>query len=341
MNPPFINQKNPPPQANVTKNPPSYIQSLRARVGTRRIFLAFTSIILRDHRDRILLQYRTDFECWGLPGGVLEPGEDLQTCARRELREETGLQAGPLTLTGVYSEPELGFTYPNGDQVQQYTVCVEGQMSGGRLHPDGIESSQVEFFEPEDLPWDSLPPWYAAMLHDSLSGQIPAYAPPTASRTLAPQICSLRTSLGEMPFIAVGAKSVIVRPDGRILAVRPRRASCWRLPGGYSQLGENAAQTAVRTALAATGLPSEPVRLLGIYSPRQAHLHPHGGLIQPVFAIFRLRTTQAATSSGSRASQEAAWLLPEDLHALPANPADIPLHTAILAHLDRGVFLLP
>ena len=61
----------------------SYVDWLRKQVGTHKVFLPFSSIILRDEQSRILLQQRTDFDFWGLPGGVLELDEDLESCAPR------------------------------------------------------------------------------------------------------------------------------------------------------------------------------------------------------------------------------------------------------------------
>jgi 8-oxo-dGTP diphosphatase len=43
---------------------------------------------------------------WALPGGFLEIEEDFETGARRELKEETGLEvANPIHFVGVYGDP--------------------------------------------------------------------------------------------------------------------------------------------------------------------------------------------------------------------------------------------
>src|SRR4051812_37097768 len=41
-----------------------------------------------------------------LPGGFVEIGEAVEDAARRELAEETGLDAMNLALVGVYSRPD-------------------------------------------------------------------------------------------------------------------------------------------------------------------------------------------------------------------------------------------
>ncbi|MCM5704530.1 nucleotide triphosphate diphosphatase NUDT15 [Larsenimonas salina] len=52
-------------------------------------------IVTRDDGN-ILLGYRDKADeppCWCLPGGHVDPGEDFETAARRELHEETGIWA--------------------------------------------------------------------------------------------------------------------------------------------------------------------------------------------------------------------------------------------------------
>jgi ADP-ribose pyrophosphatase len=45
---------------------------------------------------------------WELPAGTLEPGEDPEVCAAREVEEETGYRAGTLTpLTSFYASPGI------------------------------------------------------------------------------------------------------------------------------------------------------------------------------------------------------------------------------------------
>lgn len=45
--------------------------------------------------DSVLLLHRVDADEWILPGGRPRPGESLVSCARREVREETGLAVAP------------------------------------------------------------------------------------------------------------------------------------------------------------------------------------------------------------------------------------------------------
>lgn len=63
---------------------------------------AVAAVLLRD--DSILLvkrKYPPAVGKWSLPGGVIESGEKLAEAAKRELKEETGLDAEPLGILWI------------------------------------------------------------------------------------------------------------------------------------------------------------------------------------------------------------------------------------------------
>lgn len=65
------------------------------------------AMVVAEYQDSFVLvrQWRHSAECLSLefPGGVVDGGEDAATAARRELKEETGFEAGKLTHLGTVS----------------------------------------------------------------------------------------------------------------------------------------------------------------------------------------------------------------------------------------------
>jgi len=67
-----------------------------------------TDCVVFDEKGRVLLIRRKNppFQgSYALPGGFVDVGERVEVACRRELKEETGIEVGPLILIGVYSDP--------------------------------------------------------------------------------------------------------------------------------------------------------------------------------------------------------------------------------------------
>ncbi|WP_106400821.1 NUDIX hydrolase [Actinocorallia populi] len=136
-----------------------YITELRALVGTRPLILPGSSVVLVDESGRLLLIERADTGGWGLPGGFMEPGESFEDAARREVREELGIEIAGLSLLGVFSGPECYYRYPNGDEVFNVTAAFLADAPADAVfRPDPGEVRSFRFFDPEHLPPDLLVP---------------------------------------------------------------------------------------------------------------------------------------------------------------------------------------
>lgn len=67
---------------------------------------------IRDDQGRLLLLHRNTPQRrhWEMPGGKIEPGEDAETAAIRELREEIGVEVTIQSLLGTKNFTEDGRT---------------------------------------------------------------------------------------------------------------------------------------------------------------------------------------------------------------------------------------
>jgi 8-oxo-dGTP pyrophosphatase MutT (NUDIX family) len=131
-----------------------YILELRKLVGSRPLIQVGSKIVVLDGLNRVLLVRRGDNGKWAFPSGSMEPGESLEGTARRELLEETGLQAGTLTFLACVSGPEYYYQYPNGDEVYNVTAEYITKEVSGELKADGEEVVELRFFAPDQIPLD-------------------------------------------------------------------------------------------------------------------------------------------------------------------------------------------
>ncbi|MGQ9730735.1 MAG: NUDIX hydrolase [Candidatus Zipacnadales bacterium] len=130
----------------------TYMQELRKLVGSRPLIMVAAGIVILDEQERILLQKRVDTGEWDIPGGAMEPGESVEETARREIREETGLEVGEMELLGVFSGPEMFHQYPNGDQVYIVAIRYLTRDFTGKLTHNLEEGTELRFFPLDDLP---------------------------------------------------------------------------------------------------------------------------------------------------------------------------------------------
>lgn len=129
----------------------SYVSEIRSIIGHKMLLLAGANVILARDDDFILLQQRKDGS-WGLPGGLLEPGESLEETAVREVKEETNLDINTLNFIKVFSGAEYSFTLANKDEINVITALYFSDAWSGELRNDPTEGLQLKFYPPNRLP---------------------------------------------------------------------------------------------------------------------------------------------------------------------------------------------
>ncbi|WP_276321249.1 NUDIX hydrolase [Deinococcus fonticola] len=115
-------------------------------------------VILRDDQNRILtVRQAYDLRLWGVPGGVVDPGETPHRAAVREALEEIGVH---VELTGIIGSYLLmGGGWPD---IQAYMFTANITAGTPRV-VDKREIAALEWRSPADLPSPLLPDVAAAL----------------------------------------------------------------------------------------------------------------------------------------------------------------------------------
>lgn len=127
-----------------------YWKQLRQKVGHDKVILPCAGAAVLDDNNRVLLQKRTDKNCWSFPGGVMDLDESISKTAVREVKEETGLDVTVQDMIGIYSR--YSDEYQNGDKSQPVLAFFKCSIVGGKLHCDGEETLELKYFDLNDKP---------------------------------------------------------------------------------------------------------------------------------------------------------------------------------------------
>jgi 8-oxo-dGTP pyrophosphatase MutT (NUDIX family) len=146
--------------------------NLNARVAVSTLLVADD-----DAGEKYLLLHNTKRKKWELPGGKLEPGEDIPTAAAREVLEETQRKiAPPKRVAGFYSNP-------TGDDQTFVFALMFTTIPSGEFEPVlSIEHDDwkwVSIIELMDMDSKDLAPRLYSWVHKGSNFQVSQHWNPT------------------------------------------------------------------------------------------------------------------------------------------------------------------
>lgn len=94
------------------------------------VWPGITAVVLNEE-GKVWMGLRTDTRTWSIVGGYYELGDSAEGCARREVKEELGVEAVEVRMIGVITDPvKTTLKYPNGHEIQSpshvFMVKVKG-----------------------------------------------------------------------------------------------------------------------------------------------------------------------------------------------------------------------
>jgi 8-oxo-dGTP diphosphatase len=110
------------------------------------------AVAVFDVSGRILLVKRRDSGYWAMPGGTMELTDSLEGCARREVREEAGIDIAITGMIGTYTDPATIIAYSDGEVRREFSILLAASASPSDEHlSHDDESTDAQWVDLDDL----------------------------------------------------------------------------------------------------------------------------------------------------------------------------------------------
>ena len=271
-----------------------YVRDLRTKIGKDVMIMPAAGGIVVNDDNEVLLQLRSDTHTWGIPGGALDPGEDIADCVVREVYEETGLHVVPERITSVLSGEDFLHVYPNGDQVAIVSVTFRCRPVGGIAKVNDDESLEIRFFPVDALP-DGMIPRHRLMVEKGIEQNPTAFFRSGNSidfnnLSKSNYIKTMRQKIGHDLIMSAGASGIVINDNQEILLQLRQDLNIWGLPGGAMEPGEEPAEAVIREVYEETGVQVHPERIIAVLAG-QDHLvtYPNQDQVGVTAIVFLCR----------------------------------------------------
>ncbi|PLX66803.1 MAG: 2-dehydropantoate 2-reductase [Denitrovibrio sp.] len=123
-------------------------RSLEFKYGAHFLYCPRLTVdmIVRNGDELLLIERKNEPYGWALPGGFVDYGEKVEDAARRELLEETGINADCISMLGVYSDPSR--------DKRGHTVSVVYSTESDQKPTAGDDAKNAVFYKINALPDD-------------------------------------------------------------------------------------------------------------------------------------------------------------------------------------------
>jgi NAD+ diphosphatase len=111
-----------------------------------RVTPAMMVLVTRGREILLARAHRFPPAMFSALAGFVEPGETIEDCIRREVREEVGVEVGRLEYFASQS-----WAFPHS-----LMIAFTAEYAGGELRPDETEIAEARWFDVDAMP--SLPP---------------------------------------------------------------------------------------------------------------------------------------------------------------------------------------